>query len=163
MGFLQISHLNQTNNKPTMSDAEDNQQEVAAQEVEEEVKADNINDAIKSVIKKSQANDGLVKGLNEVLKALDRKQALIAVLATDCEDAKYEKFVTAMAKAGGIPLIEVDSRMDLGEWLGHCHYDKDGAARKVKGTSSVAIKNYGEETEALSFVLNYIREKNLSV
>ena len=66
-----------------------------------------------------------------------------------------------MAKAGNIPLITVDSRNDLGEWLGHCQYDKDGAPRKVKGTSSVAIKNYGEETEALSFVLNYIREKNL--
>ena len=66
-----------------------------------------------------------------------------------------------MAKQGNIPLIEVDSRMDLGEWLGHCHYDKEGAARKVKGTSSVAIKSYGEETEALSFVLNYIREKGL--
>jgi hypothetical protein len=37
---------------------------------------------------------GLVKGLNEVLKALDRKQALICVLAADCEDAKYKKFVT---------------------------------------------------------------------
>ena len=37
---------------------------------------------------------GLVKGLNEVLKALDRKQALIAVLAADCEDSKYKKFVT---------------------------------------------------------------------
>jgi small subunit ribosomal protein S12e len=66
-----------------------------------------------------------------------------------------------MAKASGIPLIEVDPRMDLGEWLGHCCYDKEGAPRKVKGTSSVAIKNYGEETEALSFVLNYIKEKNL--
>merc|ERR1719220_1412836 len=141
-----------------MSD-EENQEQVEVPQ--EEAKADNISDAIKSVIKKSQANDGLVKGLNEVLKALDRKQALCAVLASDCEDAKYKKFVTAMAKAGNIPLIEVDSRMDLGEWLGHCHYDKEGAARKVKGTSSVAIKNYGEETEALSFVLNYIREKNL--
>jgi len=66
-----------------------------------------------------------------------------------------------MAKHSGIPLIEVNSRMDLGEWLGHCQYDKEGAARKVKGTSSVAIKNYGEETEALAFVLNYIKEKNL--
>ena len=37
---------------------------------------------------------GLVKGLNEVLKALDRKQALICVLAADCEDMKYKKFVT---------------------------------------------------------------------
>ena len=62
-----------------------------------------------------------------------------------------------MAKAGGIPLIEVDSRNDLGEWLGHCHYDKEGNARKVKGTSSVAIKDYGEETEDLQFVLSHIQ------
>ena len=66
-----------------------------------------------------------------------------------------------MAKQGGIPLIEVDSRMDLGEWLGHCKYDKEGAAVKVKPTSSVAITSYGDETEALSFVLNYIQENNL--
>lgn len=39
-------------------------------------------------------NIGLVKGLNEVLKALDRKQALLCVLADDCEDLKYKKFVT---------------------------------------------------------------------
>merc|ERR1719331_3588594 len=136
-----------------MSDNEEQPVEVP----QEEEKADNITDAIKSVIKKSQANDGLVKGLNQVLKALDRKQALCCVLAADCEDAKYKKFVTAMAKASGIPLIEVDSRMDLGEWLGHCHYDKDGSARKVKGTSSVAINDYGEETKALSFVLNFIK------
>merc|ERR1739848_144404 len=135
--------------------------EVEVPEVEEERKADNINDAIKSVIKKSQANDGLVKGLNEVLKALDRKQALLCVLADDCEDLKYKKFVTAMAKSNNIPLITVDKRMDLGEWLGHCAYDKEGKARKVKGTSSVAIKNYGEETKDLAFVLNHIREKGL--
>ena len=54
---------------------------------------------------------GLVKGLNEVLKALDRKQALVAVLAADCEDAKYKKFVTvsvystALVVSAGMPLI----------------------------------------------------------
>ena len=66
-----------------------------------------------------------------------------------------------MAKAGGIPLIEVDHRNDLGEWLGHCHYDKEGNARKVKGTSSVCIQDYGEETEDLQFVLSYIQTNNL--
>merc|ERR1712007_61156 len=100
-----------------------------AEPVEEE-KVDSIRDAIKSVIKKSQANDGLVKGLNEVCKCLDRKQAILCVLAEDCNDPKYKKLVDALAKA-----------------------------RRVKGTSSVAIRNYGEETEALTFVLNYIKEK----
>merc|ERR1712226_1118007 len=117
--------------------------EVPQQEPFEEEKADNIKDAIKSVIKKSQANDGLVKGLNEVCKCLDRKQAILCILAEDCNDPKYKKLD------------------DLGEWLGHCKYDADGAPKKVKGTSSIAITNYGEETEALTFVLNYIKEKGL--
>ena len=39
---------------------------------------------------------GLVKGLNEVCKALDRKEALLCVLAEDCEDAKYKKLVTVI-------------------------------------------------------------------
>merc|ERR1711934_967992 len=131
----------------------DGENEVQAQEPVEEEKADNIKDAIKSVIKKSQANDGLVKGLNEVCKCLDRKQAILCVLAEDCNDPKYKKLVSALAKASNIPLIEVEKRDDLGEWLGHCQYDKEGQPKKVKGTSSIAIRHYGEETEALTFVL----------
>merc|ERR1712083_852324 len=104
---------------------------------------------------------GLVKGLNEVCKCLDRKQAILCILAEDCNDPKYKKLVDALAKSSNVPLIEVESRDDLGEWLGHCKYDADGTAKKVKGTSSIAIKNYGEETEALSFVLNHIKEKGL--
>merc|ERR1712038_50587 len=153
MGILQSI------NRIKMSDQEDN--EVPRAEPVEEEKADNITDAIKSVIKKSQANDGLVKGLNEVCKALDRKQAILCVLAQDCDDPKYKKLVTALAKSSNIPLIEVEHRNDIGTWLGHCKYDKDGEARKVKGTSSVAIKSYGEETDALSFVLNYTKTQGL--
>ncbi len=104
---------------------------------------------------------GLVKGLNEVCKALDRKEAVLCVLADNCDDPKYKKLITALAKANNIPLIAIENRNDIGEWLGHCKYDKEGKARKVKGTSSVAIKDFGEETAALAFVLNHIKEKNL--
>ena len=37
---------------------------------------------------------GLVKGLNDVCKALERKEALLCVLAENCADAKYKKLVT---------------------------------------------------------------------
>merc|ERR1712032_1359173 len=155
MGIYKV--LTVLSTKTNMSENDEN--DVPAQEPVEEEKADNIKDAIKSVIKKSQANDGLVKGLNEVCKCLDRKQAILCVLAQDCEDPKYKKLVSALAKASNIPLIEVEQRNELGEWLGHCKYDIEGQPKKVKGTSSVAIKSYGEETEAVSFVLNYIKDK----
>lgn len=94
-------------------------------------------------------------------KALDRKSALLCILADDCNDPKYKKLITSLAKQNGIPLITIAKRNDVGEWLGHCKYDKEGNARKVKGTSSVAILDYGEETEALQYVLNYIKDNKL--
>jgi small subunit ribosomal protein S12e len=100
----------------------------------------------------------LVKGLNEVVKSLDRKETLLCILSANCEDAKYKKLVTAMCKQNQIPMIEVEDRMKVGEWLGLCKYDKEGVARKVRGASSVAIKEYGEESEALSFVKNHIKD-----
>ena len=104
---------------------------------------------------------GLVKGLNQVGKALDRKDAYLCILAKDCDDPKYKKLITALAKQNKIPLIEIDSRTDLGMWLGQCKYDKEGVPRKTKGASSCAIKDYGETSDALSFLEQYIKEHDL--
>merc|ERR1712064_62805 len=137
----------------------DNEEDTQPKVIEEE-KSDNIHDALRIVLKKSHANDGLVKGLNEVCKALDRKEALLCVLAENCADNKYKKLITALCKSNNIPLIEIDKREDIGEWLGQCKYDKTGTARRVRGAPSAANKDYGEETEALNFVLNHIKENN---
>ena len=138
----------------------DSEHEIEAPKVVEEEKSDNIHDATKIVLKKSLANNGVVKGLNEVVKALDRKEAPLAVLASDCEDAKYKKLVTSLCKSNNIPLLEVENRKDLCEWLSQCKYDKEGVARKVRGCSSAAIRDFGEDTEALNFVHNYIKENS---
>ena len=127
--------------------------EEAPQEVpQEEEKADNITDAIKSVIKKSQANDGknqrlsswgfvpdlhedwwhldwtlswtihfflgLVKGLNEVCKCLDRKQAILCVLAEDCDDPKYKKLVTvSFSTHSNICKYRPLLKVEISHWL----------------------------------------------
>ena len=100
-----------------------------------------------------------MKGLNEVSKCLDRKEALLCILADNCEDAKYKKLIHALCKSNGIKLLEVDDRLQVGEWLGLCKYDKKAKPRKVRGTSSVAIKEFGERTEAYEFVMNHLGEK----
>ena len=73
----------------------------------------------------------------------------------------YKKLITVHAKQNTIPLIEVDSRDTLGKWVGRCKFDKAGEARRVKGCSSCAIKNYGEESEAYTYLEQYIKEHNL--
>ena len=64
----------------------------------EEEKLEPILDALRKVIKKSMAADGLVKGLNQVGKSLDRNDVYLCVLAEDCDDPKYKKLITAYAK-----------------------------------------------------------------
>ena len=144
---------------PTIEQEEDIEPVQAT--VVEEQKIDTIKDAIKNVIKKSLAAEGLVRGLNQVGKALDRKDAYLCILAEDCDDPKYKKLISALAKQNKIPLIEVESREALGEWLGQCKYDKAGVPRRVRGASSVAIKDYGENSEALTFLEQYIKEHDL--
>merc|ERR1712071_596031 len=104
-----------------------------------------VMDALRKVIRTAMSADGVVKGLNQVGKSLDRADAFLCVLAEDCDDPKYKKLITALAKQNKIPLITVEKRQDLGQ----CKYDKEGVARKTRGASSVAIINYGENSEAL--------------
>ena len=127
----------------------------------EEGKVDNVTDALKQVLKNSRAVEGLVKGLNQVGKSLDRKDCQLCVLATDCDDPKYKKLISALAKQNEIPLLEMESRQDLGEWLGQCKYDLDGKARKTRGCSSVAILDYGEQSSALEFLKAHIKDNGL--
>merc|ERR1712088_249065 len=90
-----------------------------------------INTAIQEVLKSALISDGLARGLHESAKALDKRQALLCILAENCDEPMYKKLVTALCCEHGIPLIKVDSNMKLGEWAGLCKIDQEGKARKV--------------------------------
>merc|ERR1712059_43334 len=77
-----------------------------------------INTAIQEVLKQALIADGLARGLRESAKALDKRQALLCILAENCDEPMYKKLVTALCVEHGIPLIKVDSNMKLGEWAG---------------------------------------------
>eukprot|EP01128_Nolandella_sp_AFSM9_P007958 TRINITY_DN453_c0_g1_i1.p4 TRINITY_DN453_c0_g1~~TRINITY_DN453_c0_g1_i1.p4 ORF type:complete len:135 (-),score=46.23 TRINITY_DN453_c0_g1_i1:222-626(-) len=116
-----------------------------------------IIEAIKVVLKKSIIHDGVARGLRECTKALDRKEAHLAILASDCEEDAYVKLITALCTQHSVNLLKVPSRLELGEWAGLYKLDKDGHPRKVVATSCVVIKNYGEDTPELDFVINYFK------
>jgi len=118
-----------------------------------------IHTALQEVLKTALIHDGLARGLHEAAKALDKRQAHLCVLATNCDEPMYSKLVEALCKEHSIEIIKVDDSKKLGEWAGLCKIDKEGKARKVVGCSCVVVKDYGKETPAYDFLNEYLRNK----
>merc|ERR1712198_400622 len=118
-----------------------------------------INTAIAEVLKQALIADGLARGLREAAKALDKRQALLCVLAENCDEPMYKKLVTALCMEHNIPLIKVDSNMKLGEWAGLCKIDQEGKARKVVKCSAAVVRDWGKETPAHHIVQEYLKSQ----
>ena len=116
-----------------------------------------INSALQEVLKQSLIADGLARGVRETQKALDKRQALLCILAENCDEPQYKKLISALCMEHGIPLIKMDSCTMLGEWAGLCKYDSKGKAKKVVKCSSVVIRDWGTEGLAHGLVQEYIK------
>lgn len=99
-----------------------------------------VNQALQEVLKTALIHDGVVHGLHEAAKVLDKRQAVLCVLAENCDEPMYKKLVQALCSEHQIPLIKVDNNKKLGEWSGLCKIDSTGKARKVVGCSCVVIR-----------------------
>lgn len=124
----------------------------------EEEAPKSLEECLQEVLKKSLVHDGLVRGLKEAVKALDRREAHLCLLADSCDEAAYKKLVKAMCEQRQIPLIMVEEAKTLGEWAGLCKIDADGKPVKVVGCSCVVVKSWGEQSQARVKVLDHIKK-----
>ena len=114
--------------------------------------------AVKDVLKKALISNKLARGIHEAAKALDRRQAMLCVLSTKCDEPAYTRLVEALCTEHSINLLKVDvEAKTLGEWAGLCTIDKEGKARKVVPCSCVVVKEYGEDSEGVDFILNHFK------
>ena len=109
--------------------------------------------ALRIVLRKSIEVNGLVRGLSEVARTLDRRTAHLCILASDCEDASYRRLIEALCAQNNIDIIQVSERSKLAEWAGLVKRDREGAIKKTFKCSCVAIKDFGERTRALDTLL----------
>ncbi|KAB0804636.1 hypothetical protein PPYR_01606 [Photinus pyralis] len=116
-----------------------------------------VNQALQEVLKIALIHDGVLRGLHEAAKALDKRQAVLCILAENCNEPMFKKLVSALCAEHQIPLIKVDNNKKLGEWAGLCKIDNTGKARKVVGCSCVVIKDFGEESPALDILQEYLK------
>jgi small subunit ribosomal protein S12e len=126
---------------------------VVEPEVEETI---DLESALAEVLKKALIANGLGRGLRECQKALEQGSVHLCILAADCNEAAYVSLITALCLERGVKLLKVKKAKQLGEWAGLRKLDREGKPRKVVSTSCVVIKNYGEESKYLTFLLNYL-------
>lgn len=74
--------------------------------------------ALQLVMKKSAAHDGLVRGLREAAKAIEKHSAHLCILAEDCDQPDYVKLVKALCAEHNVHLITVPNSKTIGEWAG---------------------------------------------
>lgn len=141
-----------------MADTEMEETPVETPEVPADIGEMDIMKALQEVLKKSLAHDGLVRGLNECVKALERGDAELCILASDCDEPAYSRLIESLCAQLEVNLVRVPEKKQLGEWAGLCKIDEEGNATKVVGASSTVIKQFGESSPGYEFLLEYLKE-----
>eukprot|EP00817_Percolomonadidae_sp_ATCC50343_P007599 CAMPEP_0117425186 /NCGR_PEP_ID=MMETSP0758-20121206/5494_1 /TAXON_ID=63605 /ORGANISM="Percolomonas cosmopolitus, Strain AE-1 (ATCC 50343)" /LENGTH=124 /DNA_ID=CAMNT_0005209491 /DNA_START=106 /DNA_END=480 /DNA_ORIENTATION=+ len=100
-----------------------------------------IMSALKDVLKDAACSYGLSRGINEVCRAVDKRQAHFVVLAENCDEKHYKDLVVALCNEAKINVINVPDKFVLGEMCGIATYDKNMKVRKKQKCSSVAVRD----------------------
>ena len=133
------------------------------QPVEEQVQEAPLNreTAIQKALKIALTRGTVVKGISEVLKALEAKKVKVVFLADNCDNDQYKSTVIAVAKEHKVPIINIDTWENLKDYcrLGLLSStikeiaEKKGKEGKIKPRcSSAAILDWGEETDAKKYL-----------
>lgn len=72
-----------------------------------------VNAALREVLKTALIHGGLARGIREAAKALDKRPAHLYVLASNCDEPVYVKFVEALCAEHQINLIKVSFSLNL--------------------------------------------------
>lgn len=68
------------------------------------------------------------------------------------------KLVQALCAESGVHLIMAEHGTEIGEWVGLAKLNADGTVKKAVRCSVAVVTDFGEETAALNYVMNYVNE-----
>ena len=133
------------------------------QPVEEQVQEATLDrdTAIQKVLKVALTRGTVVKGISEVLKALEAKKVKVVFLAENCDNDQYKETIQVLAKEHKVPVLMVDTWENLKDYcrLGLLSStikeiaEKKNKEAKIKPRcSSAAILDWGEETDAKKYL-----------
>ena len=115
---------------------------------------------LQKVLASAEINNCLVRGIRQSCQAMESnfgedfsKRAALCVLAKDVNNQDYQKLVRALAKDRNVPLLEVDSKTELGQWSGLCKYDQTETARKIRPCGVLVVTQFPGDQEAAAEII----------
>merc|ERR1712174_54222 len=115
-----------------------------------------VETAVQETLKQAQHRDGLARGLNEAVRALERRDAICCILAENCDEANYVRLIEALCVEHQIPILKIGDNKTLGEWSGLCKINREGNAVKVVGCSCVVVQSL-EDCPAWDFLQTQLK------
>ena len=97
---------------------------------------------------------------NRCAKALERGAAHLCILSNDCDNAEYKKLIQALCAQNNVQLLMADKGTEIGEWVGLAKLNADGTVRKAVRCSVAVVTDFGEESKALTQVLDYVKSQS---
>ena len=119
-----------------------------------------VNIALQEVLKTALIHDGLARGIREAAKALDKHQAHLCVLASNCDEPMYVNLVEALCAEHQINLIKVDDNKKLGERVGLCKTDRENPVKWL--AAAVWWSRTMAESQAKDVIEEYFKCKKWS-
>merc|ERR1712174_161583 len=83
-----------------------------------------VETAVQETLKHAQHRDGLARGLNEGVRALERRDAICCILAENCDEANYVRLIEALCVEHQIPILKIGDNKTR-EWAGLCKIDRE--------------------------------------
>jgi large subunit ribosomal protein L7Ae len=108
---------------------------------------DEVKGKILEALKAVKASGKLRKGVNEVTKAIEKKTAILVVLAEDVQPAEVVMHIPILCEEKSIPCAYVVSRKDL------------GSAVEIASASAVAIEDAGGAKELVNDIIKRLPKK----
>ncbi|MES1905160.1 MAG: hypothetical protein MHPSP_001778 [Paramarteilia canceri] len=97
-----------------------------------------LNNSTREILHSALLSKNILKGSNQVTKAIVGEKASVVLLSEDCDKLEHTKILKKLCEDHGIDVV-TGSKALIGEACGLCKYTADGVATNVVKTAAAAL------------------------
>ena len=113
--------------------------------------------ALRETLRSGLIQYGLNRGLHETTKVLEKRQAILSIVAKYCDDDAVEEHVRvqALCQKYQIPFLTALENKELSKYSGFCKLDDNYNKCEVGQCTFVAVKDWGKKGLTFGGTLSY--------